>query len=308
MIGLDITKAKEELDKIFTVPYIVYPNGVFNALDINSAMLDTLLSKLKTSKSVKNFNSALYRNDNGESLYQVYGIVDVENINEKLEIHSELNPKLWGKDNKLLPEVEGKVREIVDYFIEQLAEDDVKLTPADIYIIGSNANFNYNESSDLDIHIIADESFDCSDKHLAIIYNAYKSLFNNKYDISVNGVNAEIYVDNKDALNHKSAGVYSLNDGWISDPAEYEIPDVDEAALDKSVSDWEKRYLTLVEQPSIDAVNAYIDEIYQLRKDGLGEAAEFSIGNLTFKEIRRLGYLDNLKELRDKLQGEALSL
>lgn len=83
----------------------------------------------------------------------------------------------------------------------------------DIYLLGSNANFNYNEDSDLDVHIIADESFDCSEEHLAIIYNCYKALFNNKYDITIKGINVELYVENKDKLSNVSTGVYSFEKG-----------------------------------------------------------------------------------------------
>ena len=36
--------------------------------------------------------------------------------------------------------------------------------------------------------------------------------------------------------------------------------------------------------------------------------SEYSIENLIFKEIRNLGYLDNLKELRDKVISARLSL
>ena len=68
----------------------------------------------------------------------------------------------------------------------------------DLVIVGSNANFNYNETSDIDLHIIADMSEDDEEKRLlCILYNAYKALFNNKYDIVVKGHEVEIYVESR---------------------------------------------------------------------------------------------------------------
>ena len=35
-------------------------------------------------------------------------------IKEKFEVHEQLNPKIWGKDNKMLPEVSLKLKETVE--------------------------------------------------------------------------------------------------------------------------------------------------------------------------------------------------
>ena len=108
----------------------------------------------------------------------------VTEINEAVEIHDQLNPKIWTEDKELRPEVRAKVLQIVDKFKTQLLVDNVELKVEDIYILGSNANYNYTEESDLDVHIIADESFDCSAEHLPLLYNCYKALFNSKDSVS----------------------------------------------------------------------------------------------------------------------------
>jgi hypothetical protein len=54
-------------------------------------------------------------------------------------------------------------------------------------------------------------------------------------------------------------------------------------------------------------VTALIAEIYEQRKTGLAES-EYSIGNLIFKELRNVGLLDELKELKNELRGKELSL
>ena len=230
-----------------------------------------------------------------------------ESLEEAVEIHDQLNPKIWTEDKELRPEVRAKVLQIVDKFKTQLLVDKVELKVEDIYILGSNANYNYTAESDLDVHIIADESFDCSAEHLPLLYNCYKALFNSKYDIRIRGINVELYVENKDALSNVSAGIYSLKDGWIRNPSEYEIPEFDQVAVDKEVQKWEDKYYELAENPTVKKIDEYIDGLYDLRKDSI-KNGEFAEGNLVFKEIRRRGYLDDLKELKIDLTSQELSL
>lgn len=242
-----------------------------------------------------------------EDKLEVSRIVLDESLNEAVEIHDQLNPKIWTEDKELRPEVRAKVLQIVDKFKSQLLVDNVDLKVEDIYILGSNANYNYTEESDLDVHIIADESFDCSAEHLPLLYNCYKALFNSKYDIRIKGINVELYVENKDKLSNVSAGIYSLKEGWIRNPAEYEIPEFDQLAVDRGVQEWEDRYYAITENPSLKKIDDYINELYELRKSTIQDG-EFAEGNLIFKEIRRLGYLDDLKELKVDLTSQELSL
>ena len=39
-------------------------------------------------------------------------------LNEKFEVHNELNPKIWTSDNKLQTEVKLKLLEIVQQFVD----------------------------------------------------------------------------------------------------------------------------------------------------------------------------------------------
>ena len=227
---------------------------------------------------------------------------------ESVEIHDTLNPKIWTDENKLIPEVRDKIIRIAKEFKDQLTYDNVALKVIDIWLLGSNANYNYNEDSDLDIHLIADESFDCHDKHLPIIYQAYKTLFNRKYHITIKGIDVELYVENKDQLTNVSSGIYSLKKGWIRKPSRYQIPDIDQNAVDEMFNRWENRYFDITLNPTLDKIDNYIDDIYDLRINSIKEDGEFGIGNLVFKEIRRFGYLEDLKNLRTDLMTKELSL
>lgn len=107
-----------------------------------------------------------------------------------------LNPAIW-EDEELKPEVKEKLQFIADTFIKKLKEDDIPLDVDDIVIVGSNRNYNYGPQSDIDLHIIADLSqFKGREKELAEkIYQRKKSIFNDKYDPTINGFEVEIYVE-----------------------------------------------------------------------------------------------------------------
>ena len=231
-----------------------------------------------------------------------------KDLEEDVEIHSTLNPKLFDENNELLPEVKEKAQQIVDKFIEYVNNKDIEIKVKDIVLLGSNANYNYNDDSDFDLHIIVDDSMDCSEKHLLVIYDALKSLFNDKYDITINGINVEIYVENEYKDPSFSGGIYSLNKGWINEPSVSKIPEIDNKDLNKKLKPWIIKYLKIVKSNNSEEIDKFIDDIHDMRKDSIVKEGEFGIGNLVFKEFRRMGYLDNLKKLKDNLVSKELSL
>ena len=109
--------------------------------------------------------------------------------------------------------------------------------------------------------------------------------------------------------NIKSNGIYSLNTGWVKHPVQQDIPDVDMEEFEKEFKVWEDKYFNLLDKDSSrEEIDNLIEDIYNLRKEGMEEDGEYSIKNLIFKEFRNLGYLDNLKELRKKEISKELSL
>lgn len=238
-----------------------------------------------------------------------------DTLEEKIEKHDTLNPKLWDiKTNKLLPEVREKIEEIVNTFLDTLEEDGIKIIPDDVILIGSNAGYNYNENSDLDIHIVANtEDLDCPDNLYPLLYSAYRSMFNSKYDITLHGIPAEIYVETE-GMPRVSDGVYSVKeDKWIKEPKQKDVPEINQDKFQALFDKWQDKIDDLLsrkdelsdEQEIVDLIN----DIYKLRQQGLKmKDAEFAIPNLVFKEIRSLGELDELKDLKDKVMSKRLSL
>ena len=244
--------------------------------------------------------------------------------------HTTLNPKLWTADEVLKPEVEEKIKQIVDVFLAGLAEDEIKINVRDILIIGSNASYNYTPYSDLDLHIIVDtDSLECPDNLYSKLYSAYRSLFNKRLDIDFYNIPVEIYVEDE-STPRVSNGVYSvLNREWLQEPKYVNIPDMDMDVFNAELAKWEERYRQVLNdavgeleeyyEPDPDAaediktqqikeIDDYIEDLYNLRKIGLPLTGEYGLENVIFKTIRNKGYLDRLKDLKNELLGKELSL
>lgn len=231
--------------------------------------------------------------------------VDIdESIDEAIEKHDELNPDLW-ENNKLKPEVKDKLLEIVGYFTNNLKEDEIELDVKDIVIIGSNANYNYTKQSDIDTHIVADMTPYKDVPDLALkLYNAYRSMWNNKYDPTIYGHEVELYVEPEE-IKANSNGMYSLNTGWLKEPVQTNIPDIDEDELNTLVGEYENK---IEGAKSIKDIEDIIDSLYLLRQESILKEGEFGIGNQCFKEIRNMGLLQNLKDKKIELENQEMSL
>ena len=130
---------------------------------------------------------------------QLFGTTFEESLVEKVEKHDTLNPKLWDEAGNLKPEVREKILEIVKDFTDNLEEDEIKFKIKDIVLVGSNCSYNYNDKSDLDIHIRMDtDSLECPDNLYPLLYGAYRALYNNKMDIDFYGIPVEIYIETDD--------------------------------------------------------------------------------------------------------------
>lgn len=232
-----------------------------------------------------------------KSLLEIYK----KRLQESIEQHQELNPKIWD-GFELRPEVESKLKQIEDWFLEYI---ELPVRVIDARLVGSNASYNYTDQSDIDLHLVVDfEELNASKEILQLLFNSQKAAFNETYDISIKGQDVELYVEDVNAST-MSNGIYSITQGdWVRKPEYKEIPEVN---LEPELGLYKERIEQIFENPTLEEVLQMIDELYLLRKDSIIDG-EWSRGNLIFKEIRNLGYLDNLKIKRDELKSQELSL
>ena len=229
---------------------------------------------------------------------------DKDDLFEENYINEELNPKLWN-GNKLQEDVKTKIEQIVNKFKESLEQDGIKFNIEDILIVGSNASYNYNSDSDLDVHIITDMSKeDCDKHHNAILYDLYKSVFNKEYDITINDVEVELYVEDKETT-VKSNGIYSLSKGWIKQPVKENVKKVN---VDAEVQEWTEKAEKAKSSGNSEEVDSFIDELYKMRKESIASEGEYGKGNLIFKALRRNKTIEHLMEYKRELENQKLSL
>lgn len=239
-----------------------------------------------------------------------------KHMNETIEKHDTLNQKLFD-GMQLKPEVRKKAEEVVNEFLRILAEDEVKITVRDVILTGSNASYNYTKDSDIDLHILAKTiDLDDPEKLYSKLYNCYRRIFESKFDISFYGIPVEVYVETEDNP-VVSNGIYSvMYDKWIKEPQEAYVPEIDQKAIDIAAKPWIDKANEIIKKvddnmpDGEEEIDEYINNIYEMRQKGIyhSKGSEFSLENLTFKEVRNAGLLDKLKELRNKVIERRLSL
>ena len=254
-------------------------------------------------------------NASATSIIEQFEAIGKEELTEAVEKHPTLNSKLFTKDEVLKDKVRDKMLEIVDEFLADLKEQDIKIKVDDILFIGSNASYNYTKDSDIDLHILADtKSTEYTPEVATALYSAYRSLFNKNLDITLYDIPLEIFVETEDSA-RVSNGIYSVKKNkWLKKPVAEDIPEYDTEALDKLVNEWETKCKKLIDDIKTDKLNdekkvvKMLEDIYdKLRKKGVAEG-EYSVKNLAFKELRNKGYLDQLKEYKNELTSKRLSL
>lgn len=225
-------------------------------------------------------------------------------INEAVEVHDKLNPLIWSEDSKLLPDVEEKLFKIVDYFKEYT---DLPLEIADVHLVGSNASYNYNKMSDLDLHIVVNFALmNASEELIQAAYNRERVAFNNAYDISIHGIQVEVYIENINSAT-MSNGIYSLyRKKWIKFPKPIKLET--EFDFNDLISKWVDRKDFAIESNDSKEIKDLINVAYMMRKNSLAVDGEYGKGNLLFKELRSKGIIAELKDALIHVDSKNLSL
>ena len=225
-------------------------------------------------------------------------------LKESLAVHSKLNDRLFTVDHQMIPEVRERLVEIGTTFAQDLCEQGIPLEVADYWLVGSNAAYNYQPDSDIDLHIIAKPIKEQINSNLLrLLYDYAKSSIMKNYDIKIKGQPVEIYIEDGGS-SAVSNGVYSLlKDCWIKIPE----PQEDAVLYPESTEEYKdllQEYYALEDED----IPEFIDRLYLIRKESLAKEGEFGLGNLMFKEFRNSGRLQDLKDRMYKAESERLTL
>lgn len=224
----------------------------------------------------------------------------------------ELCPKMWHMDEdgyKLDNEVRDGLLKIAKDFVTNLKKDyelDIKIY--DVVIIGSIANYNWTDYSDVDLHIITDYStLDMTPDDAQTLFDAIKVNWNNKHDIKMKGHDVEIYVQDK---THKpvSTAEYSVaKHKWIKEPKK-EDPEFDKQLIKKKYKEYKGKINGLLKKHEENGLKKLLDKLYKFRQAGLDKGGELSEENIVFKILRAKGHLDKIKDGVAKIYDKKMSV
>lgn len=207
-------------------------------------------------------------------------------------------------------DIKTALLKIADDFIESLG---VEFFIHDIVLTGSLANYNWSDFSDVDLHIVIDyKESKYNSEILKEFFDAKKNIWNEKHNIVIKGYDVELYVQDVNE-EHVSSGVYSiLHNKWIIEP-EQKNPNIDDRMILQKGEEYMKKIDNIIEKgkKGVDVLNDIENirsKIKSFRQSGLDSGGEYSYENLTFKLLRRNGYIGKLLKLKITLTDKKLSV
>lgn len=225
-------------------------------------------------------------------------------LSDAVKFHTHLNPRIWGSDEHLLPEVRQKLLAIAADFKEFLGLD---LEVKDITISGSNAAYTYTDHSDIDLHLVADLPKADIGELYRELFDAKKYQYNDQHNFTIGGYPVELYVQNA-SQEHKSQGIYSIaNNDWVSVPKRRQ-PDIDDISVKSKYEDLGHRIESAIKSGDVKQLELLGSKVREFRQAGLDQTGEFGPENLAFKVLRSNGTLDRLRAARQAAKNQELSI
>ena len=235
-------------------------------------------------------------------------VIHTPNVAGELEVKEELNSNFWDGD-KLKKVVRDQLLKIATEFIDTLKIKNLVID--DIILTGSLANYNWCESSDVDLHIVIDfNKLGIDEELISDFFNLKRLAWNNNHDVKIYNHEVEVYIqDEKEP--HYSTGVYSLEkDEWLTRPTQ-EKPDIDQATVEKKTSTLMKDVDNLERfgpEKAFAMAMLLKDKVKKMRQIGLEKGGVYSPENLAFKALRRNDYLKKLNDIKNDAYDKTFSL
>jgi len=229
--------------------------------------------------------------------------LDSFKLSDAVKFHNRLNPKLWARDEQLLPEIREKLLAIADDFREFLGIADLDVQ--DITVSGSNAAYAYTPNSDIDLHLVV--KFPEKNDVYQELFNAKKYQYNEEHNLAIGGIPVELYVQDADEP-PVSQGEYSVkNNQWIQVPRRKRAK-IDDTCVRAKVEDLDARIHDAIASGDVDRMSKLWGKIKNMRQSGLDEHGEFGCENIAFKILRANGCIKELRDARTAARDRELSL
>ena len=289
------------------------PQALMDVIDAEKSMEDNNL-KPRSGEKKKEKNPRYWSN----KYWKKNSVTDI--LNEIIEPNSvdvndlhmkdELCPKIWDSEDQMNEEVRKVLLKNVIEFIKYCKVD--KQDFKDVTVTGSLANYNYTETSDIDVHILMDFDQISEDKEFVGEYfKNKKNLWSEAYPATIKGHDVELYIQDT-SESHTSTGVYSLiTDKWLTKPVKKMIAidtanvQLKAAHIMNAIDDLKDNYNHF---DVINKVESLMDKIKKMRQSGLDKDGEFSTENIVFKVLRNSDYLKKLVDTKKDVMTKELTL
>lgn len=238
-------------------------------------------------------------------------VIEPESVDvSSIQMHDVLSPLIWDENDTLKSDVRKALLLYAKRFIEFADMENLEFN--DIILIGSMAGYNYNENSDIDVHIVLDfEQISENIEFVGEFFKLKKMLWKENVPVQVKGHDVEIYVQDTISEYH-SAGTYSLiKNEWITKPIK-KIINLDTAAIQLKSADFMNAIDDLENNQDkkgwLKSYDQLKNKIKKYRQTGLDVGGEYSIENFVYKVLRNSGYLEKLVELKNNYLTKELTL
>jgi ribosomal protein S18 acetylase RimI-like enzyme len=223
-----------------------------------------------------------------------------------------LCPKMWHMDEdgyKLDQEVRKMLLKVATDFVKSLKQDhELNIKIHDLVIIGSVANYNWTDYSDIDLHIVVDFSdLEMTKDDAQTMFDAIKTSWNFKHDIKMKGHDVELYVQDIDHEAVSTAEYSVLNDKWIKEPVKQK-PNFNKKLIKRKYKEYKNQINSLVKNKDEVKLKKLLEKLYKYRQAGLDKGGELSEENIVFKILRAMGHLDKLKDGINKIYDKKMSV
>jgi hypothetical protein len=213
---------------------------------------------------------------------------------------STLNPQIWD-DDRLKPKLREKFLKIAKAFADFLLPI-IDVEVRDVTLTGSNANYNWTDKSDIDLHVLINykdiKAYDANSALVREYLMAKKSIWNNNYPLTFKGMQIELYAQDTNEP-HASTGVFSImKNKWIKTPSA-DIVSIEDDAIDKKSNPYAYE-IDNMKHDDVDLlsrIERLKARLKKMRQTGLEKEGEYSIENLAFKKLRNTGHLERLSQL-----------
>ena len=221
-------------------------------------------------------------------------------LSEKFQLtikyHPTLNKKLW-ESSELKSTIAPYLIENAKKFASFSGVPSTLIN--DIVMTGGNCNYNYTKFSDIDVHIMCNET----DLDTTELFTK-KSEWTKKHpELKIEGYPVEYYIQDEKEHFPGGQGVYSLlHDKWVIAPKHLDHIEVlnDPKVIDK-IQFYIQTAKDLIKNGTEEAIMAFKTKLWRMRSAGLEGAGEFSVENVLYKDLRNRGYIDKLNSKLDKL-------